>query len=73
MERMQEELDDPPTLRMLREAFAAIMGAEHELAVVLEDRTDHAGKAAAAQRSPLVRVAMSMGAEVTGEEEHADE
>ena len=73
MERMQEELDDPPTRRVVGEALANLMGEEYDvkLSVIGEDTTN--GTQSAAERSHLVRAAQQMGATIVEEREEAVE
>ena len=69
MERMQEELDDPPTRKIVLEALANVMGREYDvkLSVLGEDGAN--GAPGAAEKSPLVRAALKMGATIVGERE----
>ena len=69
VERMREELDDPETRRAIREAFSGVMEGEYDVKVAQQG--DDAGRPSqnAAQRSPLVRAARSMGARVVDERE----
>ena len=67
MERMQEELEDPQTRRVLAEALATVMEREYEIKVSAADGQSDGPRQSASQRSHLVRAAQSMGAMVVGE------
>ncbi len=67
MERMQEELEDPQTRRVLADAVAALMEREYEIKVSAADGQSEGPSQSASQRSHLVRAAQSMGAMVVGE------
>ena len=69
MERMQEELDDPPTRKIVLQALANVMGREYDvkLAVMGEDSAN--GASSAAEESHLVRAALNMGATIVEERE----
>ena len=69
MERMQEELDDPPTRKVVLEALANLMGREYDvkLSVLGEDSAN--GASSAADKSHLVRAALNMGATIVEERE----
>ena len=68
-QRMQEELDDPNTAKMLKETFALAMGHPFEIRVVVADGMENGPARTAAQRSRLVRTAQAMGAKVVDEKE----
>jgi DNA polymerase-3 subunit gamma/tau len=72
-ERMQEELDDPQTSRLLREAFGEIMDGTYEIQAALADTQGNGPGKSASQRSHLVRAAQAMGAQVVGEKEEDHE
>ncbi|MBM3934735.1 MAG: DNA polymerase III subunit gamma/tau [SAR202 cluster bacterium] len=68
-EGMQEEIDDPPTRRVLQDTFAKILGAKYEFKTQIMNGQGNGPRQTAAQKSALVRAAQSMGARVTGETE----
>ena len=69
MERLQEELDDPPTRRVIVDAVQEWFGSAYDVRVSLLGGATSGPKQGAAQRSPMVRAAQSMGARVVDERE----
>ena len=65
LERMQEELDDPQGMKMVREAVSKSLGASYQLRLTLGD--NGAGSPSSTAQSPLVRAALSMGARIMEE------
>ena len=70
LERMQEELDDPQGVKMVKDSMLKALGASYELKLTLVAQ-DEARNVPSAVQSPLVRAAMSMGARIV--EEHSDD
>ncbi len=67
MERLEEELEDPQSGRVLRETFQKMFGGTYEIEVSLLDGDGDGRKQGASQRSHLVRAAQAMGAHVVSE------
>ena len=67
MERLEEELEDPQSGRVLRETFQKMFGGTYEIEVSLVDGAGDGRKQSASQRSHLVRAAQAMGAHVVSE------
>jgi DNA polymerase-3 subunit gamma/tau len=68
MERMQEELEDPNGMRQVQDAVSQNFGQAYNLKLtLLDDRGDGSNGPGAAQNSPLVRVALGMGARIIEE------
>ena len=66
MERMQEEMEYPEGKRQVQEVVKQHFGGAYDLKLtVLDQKRD--GSASAAQNSPLVRVALGMGARIIEE------
>ena len=64
LERLQEELDDPQSMRTVKTAMESALGNSFELNLVLaEDSNGRAGQASPTE-SPLVKYAMGMGARI---------
>ena len=66
-ERMQQELEIPSSRKLLRDAFARVMGKAYDVRVELTAGAETGAKTSAARNSPLVRAAQAMGAQVVGE------
>jgi DNA polymerase-3 subunit gamma/tau len=73
MERMQEEMEDPATRKVLQEALDKALEGAHEIRVSLIDGQANGPRQSASQRSHLVRAALAMGAQVVGEKEEEHE
>ncbi len=69
MERMQEELDDPESRKIIKDAFAKSMGGTYDIETALAGADGGAPKRSAVQTSHLVRAAIGMGARVLSEKE----
>lgn len=68
MERMQEELEDPNGKRQVQDAVNQNFGGTYNLRLTLLDNKANGGNGpGAAQNSPLVRVALGMGARIIEE------
>ena len=68
MERMQEEMDEPNGHRMVTEAVAKCFGESYGFKLTLNGEPGNGEEAhRPAQRSPLVRTAMGMGARIVEE------
>lgn len=65
LERMQEELNDPQSMRTMSEALSNSLGAPYQLKLTLMDENG-SGNGPSTQ-SPLVRAALSMGARIMEE------
>ena len=65
MERMQEELEDPNSRRMVTEAVTRFFGTPYDFKITLSGQTEEGSQAGRPnQHSPLVRTAMNMGARI---------
>ena len=65
MERMQEEMEDPNSRQMVKDAVAQHFGSPYEFKITLAGETEEGASAARPpQHSPLVRAAMNMGARI---------
>ena len=69
VDRLQQELDNPESRRALDDAIAKAMGGKFQIKVAFVNGSSGSGSQSAAQNSPLVRAAMSMGARVISEKE----
>ena len=69
MERMEEELEDPQTRKVLEETLAKFLDGPYRVQVSVVEGRENGPKQSASQRSHLVRAAQSMGARVVGEKE----
>ena len=68
MERMQEEMEYPEGKRQVQDAVTQNLGGAYELKLtLLDEKRDGGSGASAAQNSPLVRVALGMGARIIEE------
>jgi DNA polymerase III gamma/tau subunit len=68
-ERMEEELADPPTRKMLTDMLEKALDGPYDIKVSLVDGQVGGPKQNAARRSHMVRAAQAMGAKVVGEKE----
>ncbi len=65
MERMQEELEDPNSQRMVTEAIARFFGSPYDFKITLAGEKEEGAPANRPnQHSPLVRTALNMGARI---------
>ena len=69
MERMQEELDDPPTRKIVLQALANIMGREYDVKLTVLGEDSANGASGTAEESHLVKAALNMGATIVEERE----
>ncbi len=69
MERMQEELNDPPTRKVVLQALASVMGREYDVKLAVAGEDSPNGASGVAQESHLVRAALNMGATIVEERE----
>ena len=68
MERMQEEMEEPNGHQLVTEAVAKCFGESYGFRLTLNEETGNGGEPRqTAQRSPLVRTAMGMGARIVEE------
>jgi DNA polymerase-3 subunit gamma/tau len=68
MERMQEELADPNGKQQVDSVVSENFGGQYALRLtVLEDRGENSNSPGSSQNSPLVRVALGMGARIIEE------
>ena len=72
-ERMEEELDDPQTRRLVEEAFAQALGESYKIRVSEADASNGGARPNPMQSSHLVRAAVNMGAQVAGDKEDQSE
>ena len=72
MERMQEELEDPQTRKVLEDALAKALDGPHNIVVSVVEGRGNGPRQSASQRSHLVRAAQAMGARVVGEKEEEE-
>jgi hypothetical protein len=64
MERLQGEMENPDTRRLVRETVERVMGTPYEIRLSLVDQGSHAG---VAPKGHLVRAARAMGAHIVEE------
>ena len=65
LERMQEEMEDPNSRRMVTEAVSKFFGSPYDFKITLAGDNEDGGSANRAnQHSPLVRTALNMGARI---------
>ena len=69
MERMEEELRDSQTQKIIKNALAPVLEGNHDIKVGLVDGLPNGPQQNPAIRSHLVRAALAMGAKVVGEKE----
>ena len=63
LERIEEELDDPQTRRLVEEAFEQVLGQSYKIRVSGADASNGGTRPNPVQSSHLVRAAMAMGAQ----------
>ena len=68
LERMQQELDDPQSMKAINEAIAQSLGNSYHLSLTL-DGNGKSSIVSSPTESPLVRAAMGMGARILEERE----
>ena len=73
MERMQGELEDPESRKVLRETLAKAMGGTYDVRVSVIGGASNGPTGTASQKSHLVRTAQAMGARVVDEREEDHE
>ena len=73
MERMEEELADPQSRKVLQDAFAKVLDGTYEIRVSVIGGERNGPGQKASQRSHLVRAAQAMGARVVSEKEEENE
>ena len=73
MERMQEELEDPNSRKVLREAVQDALDGPYEIEVSAMEGQANGPRQSPSQRSHLVRAAQAMGAQVVAEKEEESE
>ena len=65
MERMQEELEDPNSRKLVTEAVSRYFGTPYDFRITLSGQTEEGAQGNRPnQHSPLVRTAMNMGARI---------
>ena len=69
MERMEEELSDPQTRKVLTNALAMALGEPYDVGVGVVETAANGTRRSPATRSHLVRAAQSLGAKVIDEKE----
>ncbi len=69
MERMEEEIGNPNSRRLVQDAVQKVMGNKYEIKLALVDGQSNGPQQSVAQKSHLVRAARMMGARVVGEKE----
>ena len=69
MERMEEELSDPQTRKVLTTALAKALGGPYDVSVGVVESAANGPRRSPAMRSNLVRAAQSLGAKVIDEKE----
>ena len=72
-ERIEQELDDPQTRRLVEEAFEQVLGESYKIRVSEADASDRRARPNPVQSSRLVRAAVNMGAQVAGDKEDQSE
>ncbi len=68
-ERMQEELDDPESRKVLQEALAEALDGSYQIQASMAEGRANGPRQKASQRSHLVRSAQTMGARIVDEKE----
>ncbi len=68
LERMQKEMEDPNSRRMVSEAIEKFFGQPHQFNLTLLQDNGTAGPGRASQNSPLVRAAINMGGRIVEEQ-----
>jgi hypothetical protein len=69
MERMEEELSDPQTRKVLTTALAKALGEPYDISVGVVGTAVNGPRRSPAMRSHLVRAAQNLGAKVIDEKE----
>ena len=69
MERMEQELSDPQTKKVLNNALANALGGPYDISVGVVDTAANGPRRSPAMRSHLVRAAQNLGAKVIDEKE----
>ena len=72
-ERIEEELDDPQTRRLVEDAFTQALGESYKIRVSEAEASDGGARQNPVQSSHLVRAAVAMGAQVAGDKEDQSE
>ena len=72
-ERIEEELNDPQTRRLVEEAFAQALGESYKIRVSEAETSGGGARQSPVQSSHLVRAAVAMGAQVAGDKEDQSE
>ena len=72
-ERIEEELDDPQTRRLVEDAFTQALGESYKIRVSEAEASDGRARQNPVQSSHLVRAAVAMGAQVAGDKEDESE
>ena len=72
-ERIEEELDDPQTRRLVEDAFTQALGESYKIRVSEAEASDGRARQNPVQSSHLVRAAVAMGAQVAGDKEDQSE
>ena len=72
-ERIEEELDDPQTRRLVEDAFTQALGESYKIRVSEAEASDGGARQSPVQSSHLVRAAVAMGAQVAGDKEDQSE
>ena len=73
LERIEEELGDPQTRRLVEEAFEQALGQSYRIRVSQAEASNGGARPNPMQSSHLVRAAVAMGAQVAGEKEDQSE
>ena len=71
-ERMQQELEFPASRKLLRDAFARVMGKPYDVRVGAADTVGSDREQNVARNSPLVRAAQAMGAQIVSDLEDGE-
>ena len=69
MERMEQELSDPQTRKVIANALEKALGDTYDISVGVVDKAANGPRRSPAMRSNLVRAAQSLGAKVIDEKE----
>ena len=69
MERMEQELSDPQTRKVVANALAKAMGDTYDISLGVVETAANGARRSPATRSHLVRAAQSLGAKVIDEKE----
>ena len=72
-ERIEEELNDPQTRRLVEDAFTQALGESYKIRVSEAEASDGGARQSPVQSSHLVRAAVAMGAQVAGDKEDQSE